>query len=364
MNIKELMVKAKSLVGIEEEVKADVVEETKANEVMNTGATNFGKEIIKTDVMLDEMLELIPTYSTLYNILPGNHGTNMPISCKVPVIGEADLFQGNSEWTTGQGSFITPANNGPMTDQVTITQGQFITTVSLSKRELNYGPAQLETIIKQRISSAAARTIDAVIINADSTSAATGNVNSDDAAPSSSAYFMQQDGGLRKQAISNSKTVDCGALDSGDFLSIKGLLGEWYQSDLSNLIYITNASTSNKIIALSEVVTMDKFGPNATIVKGEIGKIWGIDIISMRDLPLTEADGKCSATASNNTKGSIICLYKPAVQFGFGQPLEIEAYKVPGKGVDLVATFEFGFAVANNKANLGNTVAMGINITL
>jgi hypothetical protein len=32
----------------------------------------------------------------------------MPISAKVPVIGEADLFIGNSEWTTGAYS-ITPA---------------------------------------------------------------------------------------------------------------------------------------------------------------------------------------------------------------------------------------------------------------
>jgi hypothetical protein len=35
----------------------------------------------------------------------------------------------------------------------------------LSKRELNYGPAQLEALIRERINRAAARTIDAVIIN-------------------------------------------------------------------------------------------------------------------------------------------------------------------------------------------------------
>ena len=34
----------------------------------------------------------------------------MPISAKVPVIGEADLFAGNSEWTTGVVTF-TPADN-------------------------------------------------------------------------------------------------------------------------------------------------------------------------------------------------------------------------------------------------------------
>ena len=364
MEIKELLVKAKTLGEVAVDEKEFAEYEAKANEVMNTGATNFGKEIIPTNVMLDDMLDMLPNYSSLINIFPGNHGTNMPVSAKVPVIGEANLFKGNSEWTTGAGSFITPANNGPMTDEVTITQGQYILTVSLSKRELNYGPAQLEAIIKDRINRAAARTIDAVILNGDSETGTTGNVNSDDAAPTSGIYYLQNDHGIREIAINNSQTVDCGTLDAGDFLTVKAQLGEGYQADLTNLVYLTNASTYNKMLALSEVITMDKFGADATIVKGALAKVFGTDIVVVRDFPNTEADGKVSATASNNTKGGFACVYKPAVQYGFGQPLEIDAYKVPGKGVDLVATFEFGFAIANNVAGLGKTVAMGINVTL
>lgn len=36
--------------------------------------------------MLDPMLDLVPEYSKLLPLLPGNHGNNMPISAKVPVI--------------------------------------------------------------------------------------------------------------------------------------------------------------------------------------------------------------------------------------------------------------------------------------
>jgi len=84
MNIKELVLKAKELQGIE--VKDEVVEEQKANEVMNTWASGFGAEIIPTNVMLDPALDLLPKYSSLINLLPWNHGNNMPISAKVPVI--------------------------------------------------------------------------------------------------------------------------------------------------------------------------------------------------------------------------------------------------------------------------------------
>ena len=86
MNLKELTVKAKKLWDPNFVEDQNVAEEAKANEVMNTGATNFGKEIIPTDVMLDPMLDLVPEYSKLLPLLPGNHGNDMPISAKVPVI--------------------------------------------------------------------------------------------------------------------------------------------------------------------------------------------------------------------------------------------------------------------------------------
>lgn len=43
---------------------------------------------------------------------------------------------------------------------------------------------------------------------------------------------------------------------------------------------------------------------------------------------LTTATGAISATASDNTKGSFAVLWKPAVQYGYGQPMEIEITKV------------------------------------
>lgn len=349
---------------VDEEWKSKVVMETKANEVMHTTNTNFWKEVIPTNVLLDPMLDLVPTYSRLLPLLPWNHGNWMPISAKVPIIWEADLFQWNSEWTTGAGTYITPANHWPHTWEVTIVQWQFITTVSISKRELNYWPDQLEAIVRERINRAAARTIDAVLINWDAETWATGNVNSDDWAPTAWLYYLQNDHGIRETAINNSQTVNCGTLDSADFLSVKNVLDPWYQAESNNLLIIMPSQVYNKSLTLNEVITVDKFGPQATIHSGVLAKIFDIDILVARDWPLAEADWKCSKTATNNTLWSFAVLYKPAVQYGFGQPLEIEAYRVPGKWVDLIATFEFWFAIANSVASLWKTVACGINVTV
>jgi hypothetical protein len=36
----------------------------------------------------------------------------------------------------------------------------------------------------------------------------------------------------------------------------------------------------------------------------------------------------------------------------------------PWKGYEIIATMDFGFAIANSVAGLGKTVGLGINVTL
>lgn len=356
MNIKELVLKAKELQGIE--VKEEVVEEQKANEVMHTTNTGFGAELIPQNVVLDPALDLLPKYSTLINMLPWNHGNNMPISAKVPVVWEANLFSGNTEWTTWPcGS--TPVNMWPATWEVTIIQGQYIFSVAISYREVEYAVADVIAIVRDRINRSAWRTVDASIINSDS--ASTGNINGTFV---STAYYAQNPAGIRKVGIANG-AVSVGALTSGSLLSVKSVIDAGYQADLNNLLYIMPANVYNKALGIAEVITMDKFGPNATIVTGILAKAFGIDVFVARDFPaLTDATGVVSATSSDNTKGSFACLYKPAVQYGWGQPVRLYLKECPWKWYEIIATMDFGFAIANNIAGLGKTVGLWVNVTL
>lgn len=365
MNLKDIIAEARKEAKIfvkEEEAieKPEVEEEAKANEVMNTWASNFWTELIPTNVVADPLLDMVGNYSRLLPLLPGNHGNNMAISEKVPVIWEADLFQGNSEWTTWAWT-LTPGNHGPHTDAVVITQGQFITTVDISDRELTYATDRLEAIVRERINRSAWETIDAFIINADDTASWSGNVNW---TYTWSPYFTQWDDGIRKVGIANTG-VSIWTITSASYLSVKNVLDERYQWELDNLLFIEPANVYNKTLALSEVITVDKFGPNATISAWILAKIWNIDILVSKHFPaLTNTSGLVDATSGNNTKGSFACIYKPAVQYWFGKPLQIEVGRVLWKWVKLVATFEFGFAIVNEKASLGKTVGLGINATV
>ena len=366
MKLKDIVLEAKKQAWFEikeEEVVAkeeEVVEEQKANEVMNTGATNFWTELVPTNVLADPLLDMLWNYSRLLPMLPWNHWNNMAVSEKVPVIWEASLFQWNSEWTTGAWT-LTPANNWPMTDSVVITQWQFITTVDVSDRELTYATDRLEAIIRERINRSAGETIDAFIINADDTASGSWNINW---TYSGSPYFTQWTNGIRKVGIANTG-VSVWTITAGQYLAVKNVLDERYQGELNNLLFIEPANVYNKSLALSEVITIDKFGPNATISAGVLAKIWNIDILVSKHFPaLTNTSGLVDATTANNTKGSFACIYKPAIQYWFGKPLQIEVGRVLWKGIKIVATMEFWFAIVNSKAWLWKTVGLGINATV
>lgn len=342
------------------ETTEEVVEEQKANEVMNTGAQYFGQELVPTNVVADPLLDMLGNYSRLLPLLPGNHGNNMAVSEIVPIIGEASLFEGNSEWTTGAWT-LTPANHGPATDKITISQWQFITTVDVSDRELTYATDRLEAIVRERVNRAAARTIDAFIINADSTASGSGNVNW---TYSGSPYFTQWTNGIRMVGIANTG-VSIWTITAAQYLAVKNVLDARFQWELNNLLFIEPSNVYNKTLALSELITVDKFGPNATISQWVLWKIWNIDVLVAQDFPaLTNTSGLVDWTAANNTKGSFACVYKPAIQYGFGKPLQIEVGRVLWKGIKIVATFEFWFAIANGKAWLWKTVWLWINATV
>lgn len=357
--MKELLKSAKDLFGISYDEKDFEAIETKANEVMHTTNQGFGQEIIPTNVMLDPMLDLLPQYSRFLNLFPGNHGTDMPVSAIVPIIGEASPFVWNIEWTGQNDMDLALANMGPGTGSVTIVQGQYIFQTNISKRELNYAPERLEAIVRERINRSAGRTVDGVLVNGDT--ASTGNVNG---TYSATAYWAQWDNGIRKVGIANgAETI--GTLTAWSYLDVVSILDEGYQSDLQNLVFIEPSNVYMKTLQLDEVITLDKFGPNATISSGVLAKIWNIDIVTERDFPaLTDSTGKVSTTAWDNTTGSFAVVWKPAVQYGFGQALEIDLFKVPGRGVRLVATMEFWFTIVNNVAGLWKTVGLGVGVTL
>jgi hypothetical protein len=315
---------------------------------------------------------MIPTYGTFVNALPGFHGNAMGKSVIVPIIGEIGYAIGMAERTSSALSH-TQGNRKVPTAKVTITQKTLYARVDVSKQELNYSIVDLEAYVKRELAKSYARTIESAIVNADSSDATTGNINCDDAQPSvtfpdgSDDHRMVYASGLRKTGLAGTVDVDfksIGILTWANIIETRSLLGDW-SFDLTELLLIMNGATYNKAITITEFADASKNGASSTIVTGALSNISGNDLYVARSYPKTEADGKVSETAANNTKGGFMYMKKQAVQFGFGDPIDMETYKIVGQGISIVAAMDFGFTIVNKAAgNIDPRVVLGINVTL
>lgn len=351
--------------------------EMKTNEIVNTGNTGYGAEFVPSQVFVNQLIDLMPKYSNLLPLLPGNHGTGLPKIYTAPAkalsIGDT-LFQGKGEWTTGR-SFDTETGTTQSkikTKQVTLTQVPFICEVDISDEQLKYNAANTEQYVKDEIARGMALTVDSIIINGDSATGATGNVNSSDQAPATTFagsggakdHRLMIDGGIRKRAIAGSYTKDFATLADTDYSDLLGVLGR-YATIPGDVLFIQPIQVTMKMKTLDAFKLYINSADRATIQSGIVPTPFGVDVLTHHLVPLTLADGTMSKTAASNVKGQTLALYKPAVQYGFGQDFKLEVVRVAGYGYRLVATFDFAFNIIDADTGLANpTVAAGIDITL
>ena len=352
--------------------------ESKDNEVMNTGNTGYGAEFIPSQIMATQLMDLTPQFSKLLPLLPSNHGNNLPKTYTQPVRGMSvgdTLFQGKGQWTTGY-PYQTQDDHGISrvpTQNVTLSQVPFICEVQISDDQLRYNAVNTEEYVKQEIAKGMAWTVDSVIINGDSETGSTGNVNSDDQAPATTFaatggakdHRLMIDGGIRERAINGSYTKDFGTLADTDYSDLMTVLGR-YATNVEDLLFVQSIHVTNKMKALDAFKLWTNSGDKAGIQKGITPTPFGVDVLTHQYVPRTEADGKMSgATLANNVKGQTLLIYKPAIQYGFGKEMTFEVSRVPGYGWRIICTFDFAFTIVDSANSLSEpTVAAGINITV
>lgn len=337
------------------------------NDTENTQTVWRGKELVPQNNLMAEVMTMPGREPSFIQALPGFHGYNMGISETLPIKGILPRAKGNTEWLTWAGAIWEGKKRIP-TDSVTITQKPLIVQVDISKRFINYSIDDLMTYVTGEM----ARSIDAdtefAILNADNTDESTGNINCNDAKPSTTFADGADDlsllfsDSIRKHMLDNSLTVNVGTLEWSHFIMVRQKLGK-YAIRLNDLMLLMDSICYHKALTLDEFKKANENGRSSTIYEGAISNIAWVDLFLPESFPATESDGTVSSTAANNTKGWFIYLYKPAVQFWFGQDMEIEVWNIPGKGKSIIGTYEFWFAIVNKKAwETDNWIYGGINV--
>lgn len=334
--------------------------ETKANEIMHTTNTGFGAELVPGNILMTDFLDMAPKVSPLLGFFQaGYHGRNMDKKMDVAVLGELPLHQLMPEQTTGAFAFAQGLGMLP-TAKVTIEQKERFFTVDISEAELRFSVVDILSIIKKKLADSVANTMLSDFINGDTVLTANTNINLIDGTPSATLSYTGADG-LRKTAFANSKAIDVGALTFDDYITLLNALGNNAVNE--DMIYIHSLIARNAALNIPEFKQAYVNGKSSTAMTGQLPDFLGASVADTRWLPSANTAGKVSATAANNTKGSILAVHKSAVQHGTNGDYNIEVYRVPGKGLQVIGYYFYGHAINSSLAGTDATVALGYNIS-
>jgi hypothetical protein len=194
--------------------------------------------------------------------------------------------------------------------------------------------------LRMQAANSLAHYLDSLVLNGDNTNAATGNINLDDADPADTKHYLAYDGIRHAALVDNTaNAVDVGgtAYTYDHFLNIKAKmldytnLMDWgHPVNPEDLVYVCDPESGDKISALDEVLTVDKYGPGATVLSGELARIAGRHpLVSSIAVPKTEADGKVSNTGANNTLGQTVVFNRRGAVLGWRRRVMVETERLP-----------------------------------
>lgn len=332
-------------------------------DIMHGSNTGYGAEARTAAIYKDEMYSMINRTSKLLSYLPGNHGQiETADSIKVPIYGELDYFTKGSE-LVGNPVFISrQANDTPKTNKVSISFQKLQKLVSITKEELTRQPAGeagMYARIENLIRMAFAKTIESFVINGDS-DATTANINGVTVLGTWNTDHRNGIDGLRKVGIANG-VVGASSAYSRATLALMHDILEMYNDDPDTLLWINSNKWSNKQRFDTTYSTQQVFNQPTNQMGGYVFAPEGITAYTTKDFPrLVATNGKVDgATPANNTQNGALLIYRPCVQYAYGVDLTIIPY-VMSDGILFDVTGWFGFAIANELAGLGKTVAYGL----
>ena len=173
-----------------------------------------------------------------------------------------------------------------------------------------------------------AEVLDDIILNADAT--ATNNINADgvritSADAGKAHWLLGYDGIVRLPLVDNTaQRNNHGAAASDDmFNEIRTKLGR-YGARPSQLVWVMDVNTFIRTQSVSQFRTMDKLGPNATLLTGMLGAIEGIPVIVSEQMKLADTDGMVTAAGNGTNTGRLLIFNRTQWAQGFRRELTID----------------------------------------
>lgn len=320
------------------------------------------------------------------------------ISQETPVVGRLPVI----EVPQGSESVVIPIEGAPptfylvgqATAQDTNTLGRITLTATTSKQATSnqtlsvtkvgastYWTGELDedsvvpfaSELRANITQEAMEVLEHLVVDGDSATGATTNINDIGGTPAGTEAFLALNGFRKLALVTNTaNSRSAGALSVEDYLETLKLMGLGGRNVLarSGVAFIQDVWTGWKALELSEVKTRDVYAA-PTVENGQLVSIWGRDVITSANMHRANTDttyglkanssGKLDLdTAANNTTGAILAVRFDQWRFGFKRRLRFETRREPrADATEITAMMRIGLVYRDTEAS-----AISYNITL
>lgn len=352
------------------------MEAAKANELNQSTLASYGDEWVFTSHS-NQVWERITQEDQILSRLPAIEVPQGSESVTIPLAGTPPTF-----YVTAQAS-AQGANPGAITNTVITsrmgTANKVLTVKKLSGADVFTGELEEDSIIpwlpelRRNMQQEAMEVMSHVVIDGDTATGATTNINDIGGTPAGTEAFLLLNG-FRKSALitTTANSRDGGALALTDFLETLKLMGLAGRNamDKTKVGFIIDLWTHWKALELAQVATRDVFSA-PTIEKGELISIYGHDVIHTANMHRANQDAtyglKANAsglldldTASNNTTGSMLAVRWDQWRLGYKRrwTFETERHALADATV-IVMSSRVGMAQRDTEAS-----AISYNLTL
>ncbi len=273
---------------------------------------------------------------------------------------DVPLQLGDVNWYPGTANAATTATDLKTAKQ-TLTAHELVGMVPWAYELDEDAVVAMMAEVRSTLLRNAAQVLDDVLLNADTT--ATGNINHDGsglttATAGKAHYLLGFDGLLHLPLVDNADMRNnFNAKPTADmFNQLRRMLGK-YGVRPSELAFITDVSTYIAMQAVDSFQTLDKLGPRATLLTGQLGAVEGVPVVVSEQMRLADADGKISSDGNIAETGRLLLVNRTQWRKGFKRELLIETERDIQKRQNvMVVSMRVAFAErSTDRANATHT---------
>ncbi len=279
---------------------------------------------------------------------------------------ELPLQLGDVNWYPGTENVATKST-GLSTKKQTMTAYELVAEVPWSLTLDEDAVIAMMPEVRSTLVHNAREVIDDLVLNADTT--VTNNINADGATIAATDagkghWLIGFDGLLHLPLVDNTAQAanHAGAV-SEDLFNLPRVKLAKYGVRPQDCAYITDINTFIRTMTLASLRTLDKYGPAATILTGELAKIEGVPLIVSEQMLLADTDGKVTDGVAGAT-GRLLLVNRSQWRAGFRREMTIETMRDIQKRQNImVISFRMAFAERTGARSTATHTALRYNIT-